>query len=118
MNIFLGKIITVSFCLIKKTDKQKTRAILAIFEPIELPIARIVLFWNADSIDTNISGAEVAIPIKKKLAVNPEIEYADENRSVDVTRRLDPNSKSANPKNKNKVEPIMANKYSIKDLWI
>ena len=48
--------------------------------------------------DINISGAEVAIPIIKKLAVNPEIEYADENRSVDVTRRLDPSNKSNNPK--------------------
>ena len=57
--------------------------------------------------DTNISGAEVAIPIKKKLAVNPEIEYTDENRSVDVTKRLDPSSKRTNPSTKNNTEPIM-----------
>tara|TARA_B100000161_G_C33293763_1_gene299760 strand:- start:254 stop:436 length:183 start_codon:yes stop_codon:yes gene_type:complete len=57
--------------------------------------------------DTNISGAEVAIPIIKKLAANPEIEYADENRSVDVTKRLDPSSKRTNPRNKNNTDPIM-----------
>ena len=57
--------------------------------------------------DTNISGAEVAIPIKKKLAVNPEIEYTDENRSVDVTKRLDPSNKRTNPKTKNNTDPIM-----------
>ena len=57
--------------------------------------------------DTNISGAEVAIPIIKKLAANPEIEYADENRSVDVTKRLDPGSKRTNPRNKNNTDPIM-----------
>ena len=60
--------------LIKRNDKQNTKAILDIFEPIEFPTARTVSFWSADSIDTNISGAEVAIPIMKKLAVNPEIE--------------------------------------------
>ena len=57
--------------------------------------------------DTNISGAEVAIPIKKKLAVNPEIEYTDENRSVDVTKRFDPSSKRTNPSTKNNTDPIM-----------
>ena len=57
--------------------------------------------------DTNISGAEVAIPIKKKLAVNPEIEYTDENRSVDVTKRLDPSNKRTNPRTKNNTDPIM-----------
>ena len=56
--------------------------------------------------DTNISGAEVAIPIKKKLAVNPEIEYTDENRSVDVTKRLDPSNKRTNPRTKNNTDPI------------
>tara|TARA_A100001388_G_scaffold218269_1_gene168821 strand:- start:261 stop:443 length:183 start_codon:yes stop_codon:yes gene_type:complete len=57
--------------------------------------------------DTNISGAEVAIPIIKKLAANPEIEYVDENRSVDVTKRLDPNSKRTNPRNNNNTDPII-----------
>ena len=74
MYIFLGKIISFSLRLIKKTDKHNTRAILDIFEPIELPRASIVSFWSADLIDIDISGAEVAIPIMKKLAVNPEIE--------------------------------------------
>ena len=66
----------------------------------------------------NISGAEVAIPIMKKLAVNPEIEYADEKRSVDVTRRLDPSNKSSNPRTKNNNDPNMTNGYYIKHLWI
>ena len=65
----------------------------------------------------NISGAEVAIPIIKKLAVNPEIEYSDENRSVDVTRRFDPTNKSANPRTKNSNDPIMTG-YCIKYLCI
>ena len=59
MYIFLGKIISLSLRLIKKTDKQKTKAILDIFEPIELPTARTVSFWSADSMDINISGADV-----------------------------------------------------------
>ena len=102
---------------LKKTDKQKTKAILDIFEPIELPTASTVLFWSADLMDIDISGAEVAIPIIKKLAVNPEIEYADENRSVDVTRRFDPTNKSANPRTKNSNDTIMTG-YCIKYLCI
>ena len=68
--------------------------------------------------DIDISGAEVAIPIMKKLAMNPEIEYVDENRSVDVTRRLDPSNKSANPRTRNDTDPIMIDGYYIKCLWI
>ena len=68
--------------------------------------------------DTNISGAEVAIPIKKKLAVNPEIEYTDENRSVDVTKRLDPSNKRTNPRTKNNMDPIMIGGYYMKYLRI
>ena len=52
----------------------------------------------------------------KKLAVNPEIEYADEKRSVDVTRRLDPSSKSSNPRTKNNSDPIMTDGYYLKYL--
>tara|TARA_B100000401_G_scaffold428030_1_gene360190 strand:+ start:249 stop:563 length:315 start_codon:yes stop_codon:yes gene_type:complete len=104
--------------LIKKTDKQKTKAILDIFEPIELPTASTVLFWSADLMDIDISGAEVAIPIIKKLAVNPEIEYADENRSVDATRRLDPSNNSANPRTKINIDSIMTDEYYIKYLYI
>ena len=66
--------------------------------------------------DIDISGAEVAIPIIKKLAVNPEIEYADENRSVDVTRRLDPNNRRDNPRTKNNRDPIMTDGYYLKYL--
>ena len=68
--------------------------------------------------DINISGAEVAIPIMKKLAMNPEIEYVDENRSVEVTRRLDPSNKSANPRTRNDADPIMSDGYYIKCLCI
>tara|TARA_B100001027_G_C16146627_1_gene276145 strand:+ start:35 stop:244 length:210 start_codon:yes stop_codon:yes gene_type:complete len=68
--------------------------------------------------DTNISGAEVAIPIKKKLAVNPEIEYTDENRSVDVTKRLDPSNKRTNPRTKNNRDSIMIGGYYMKYLRI
>ena len=66
----------------------------------------------------NISGAEVAIPIIKKLAVNPEIEYTDENRSVDATRRLDPSSNRTKPRTKYNAEPIMTDGYYLKYLWI
>ena len=37
-----------------------------------------------------ISGADVAIPIKKKLAIKPETENFFENWSVDVIRRFAP----------------------------
>ena len=53
---------------------QKTRAMFEIFDPIPFPKANIVSFCNADSIDINISGADVATPIMKKLAKKPEIE--------------------------------------------
>ena len=59
----------------------------------------------------DISGAEVAIPIIKKLAVNPEIEYAEENLSVDVTRRLDPINNNTNPRSRNNTDPIMTDRY-------
>ena len=68
--------------------------------------------------DINISGAEVATPIRKKLAVNPEIEYVDENLSVDVTRRLDPINKRTNPRTKNSMDPLMTDGYYLKYLWI
>ena len=116
--MFLGKIISLSLRLIKKTDKQKTKAILDIFEPIELPTARASMWQKYPLSDIDISGAEVAIPIINNLAVNPEIEYADENRSVDVTRRLDPSSKRTNPRTKNSMDPLMTDGYYLKYLWI
>ena len=64
----------------------------------------------------DISGAEVAMPIIKKLAVNPEIEYAEENLSVDVTRRLDPINNNTNPRTKNNTDPIMTDRYHKKYL--
>ena len=56
------------------------------------------------------------MPIMKKLAVNPEIEYLEENRSVDVTKRLDPSNKSTNPRTKNNEDPIMTDVYYMKYL--
>ena len=53
--------------VIKKHVKPKTMPKFAIFEPIELPTARTVSFSSADSMDINISGVEVAIPMMKKL---------------------------------------------------
>ena len=78
------------FFFINNTAKQNTKAKLEIFEPIEFPTASMVLFCKADSTEIKISGADVAIPIKKKLAVKPEIESFLENSSVDVIRRFAP----------------------------
>ena len=78
------------FFFINNTAKQNTNAKLEIFEPIEFPTASMVLFCKADSIEIKISGADVAIPIKKKLAIKPEIESFFENSSVDVIRRFAP----------------------------
>ena len=79
MNIMLTKgfkgiLNGFTFFFINSIDTQKTRAILEILEPIPFPNANIVLFCSADSIDINISGADVAMPIMKKLAKKPEIE--------------------------------------------
>ena len=66
----------VLLCLFKKKiDKQNTSAILEIFDPNVFPIAKAVSFNKADSMDINISGADVAMPIKKKLAKKPDILY-------------------------------------------
>jgi hypothetical protein len=54
--------------LINSIEIEKTRAILDMFDPSAFPTANIVWFRRADSIETKISGADVAIPIKKKLA--------------------------------------------------
>ncbi len=54
----------------------------------------------------------------KFYLADPEIEQADENRSVDVTRRLDPSSKRTSPRNKNNTDPIMTDGYYLKYLWI
>ena len=54
--------------LINSIEIENTRAIFDMFEPSAFPTANIVWFCIADSIETKISGADVAIPIRKKLA--------------------------------------------------
>ena len=66
-------------------------------EPTAFPIANIVSFLRADSIEIKISGAEVDTPIRKKLATKPEIEYFEEKLSVEFTRNEEPNSNSISP---------------------
>ena len=68
----------------------KTKAILAILDPSALPIAILPLPSRLDSIEINISGDEVAIPIKIKLDMNPDILYFLEILSVDDTSRFAP----------------------------
>ena len=68
MNGLTGRYFLFNFPLIKKSERQNIKAIFDIFEPKALPIAKIVLFCRADSIDIKISGADVAMPIMKKLA--------------------------------------------------
>ena len=106
-NALNGREIVFIFPDTKRTDMENTKAIFAKFEPIALPIARIVLSWSADSIDIKISGAEVAIPIMKKLAINPEIENVFENRSVELTSKFDPSNNSINPAIRNNVAAII-----------
>ena len=64
----IGRFFLIKSPLTKKREIQNTKAIFEIFDPRAFPIAKIVLFWRADSIDIKISGADVAIPIMKKLA--------------------------------------------------
>ena len=47
-------------------------------------------YWFLNSIEINISGDEVAIPIKMKLDINPDILYFLEILSVDDTSRFAP----------------------------
>ena len=59
-------------------------------DPRALPIAILLLPSRLDSIEINISGDEVAIPIKMKLDINPDILYFLEILSVDDTSRFAP----------------------------
>ena len=54
--------------LTNSIEIENTRAIFDMLEPSAFPTANIVWFCIADSIDMKISGADVAMPIKKKLA--------------------------------------------------
>jgi hypothetical protein len=64
----MGRLFSFNLPLTKKSETQNTKAIFDILEPKALPIAKIVLFCRADSTDIKISGADVAMPIIKKLA--------------------------------------------------
>ena len=61
-----------------------------------------------------ISGAEVAIPIIKKLEINPEILYKLEKRSVELTRKFEPNSNNINPASKNNIASVILDRYYMK----
>jgi|TARA_B110000305_G_scaffold233648_1_gene290430 hypothetical protein len=63
---------------------------LAMLDPRALPIAILPLPSRLDNIEINISGDEVAIPIKIKLDINPDILYFLEILSVDDTSRFAP----------------------------
>ena len=73
-----------------KIVNAKTKAMLAMLDPRALPIAILLLPSRLDSIEINISGDEVAIPIKMKLDINPDILYFLEILSVDDTSRFAP----------------------------
>tara|TARA_B110000444_G_scaffold215686_1_gene213688 strand:- start:437 stop:703 length:267 start_codon:yes stop_codon:yes gene_type:complete len=73
-----------------KIVNAKTKAILAILDPSALPIAILPFPSRLDSIEINISGEDVAIPIKIKLDINPDILYFLEILSVDDTSRFAP----------------------------
>ena len=66
-------------------------------EPTAFPIANIVSFFSADSIEINISGAEVDIPIRKKLATKPEIEYFEENSQLNLLEMKTPRATVSAP---------------------
>ena len=73
-----------------KIVNAKTKAILAMLDPRALPIAILPLPSRLDNIEINISGEDVAIPIKIKLDTNPDILYFLEIPSVDVTSKFAP----------------------------
>ena len=68
----------------------KTKAMLAMLDPSALPIAILPFPSKLDSMEINISGEDVAIPIKIKLDINPDILYFLEILSVDDTSRFAP----------------------------
>ena len=103
----IGGLYLFNLPFIKKNEIQNTKAIFDIFEPKALPIANIVLFWRADSIDIKISGADVAMPIIKKLAYKPDIEYLLAVFSVDVIKKFDPTNNKSKPINKIDMDSII-----------
>ena len=73
-----------------ETDTILPRDIFAILDPRAFPIAILPFPSKVDMIDINISGADVAIPIKIKLEMKYDILNFLEIFSVVVTRRFAP----------------------------
>ena len=73
-----------------KIVKANTKHILAMLDPKAFPIAILPLPSRVDIIDINISGADVAIPIKIKLEIKCDILNLLAIFSVDDTRRFAP----------------------------
>ena len=81
LNLMLFRILTSLFnpslktCLFGRSNiaREKTRQMLAIFDPITLPIAIIDCPSKLDKIEIKISGDDVPNPIIKKLERNPDI---------------------------------------------
>ena len=106
-SMFLLKASLIYYFYPEKIEIQNTKAILDILDPIVFPIAKIVSFCSAASTEIKISGADVAIPIKKKLAIKPEIEKYFEKLSVEVTKKFDPRINNESPTNsKNRASSI------------
>tara|TARA_B100000700_G_C14313640_1_gene520421 strand:- start:69 stop:392 length:324 start_codon:yes stop_codon:yes gene_type:complete len=85
----------------------KTRAIFAIFDPIAFPTAISDSLDNPEKIDMKISGDDVAIPINKKLAKNPDILCLIEKFSVATTSRFAPYINSNKESRKYKIGSIL-----------
>lgn len=63
-----------------------TKAIFAIFDPNAFPKAILGLFSKLERIEINISGEDVASPIKTKLDINREMLKRLESFSVENTK--------------------------------
>ena len=90
----------INYLIIELNNKivnAKTKDILAILNPSALPIAMLPFPSRLDSIEINISGDDVAIPIKIKLDIKPDILYFLEIFSVDATSRFAPKPISTKP---------------------
>ena len=84
--LFLSEFIELN----NKKVNAKTKDMLAILDPSALPIAILPFPSRLDSTEINISGDDVAIPIKIKLDIKWDILYFLEIFSVDATSRFAP----------------------------
>ena len=85
-----------------------------IFEPKALPIAIFDFPFRLDITDINISGDEVARPIKIKLERKYEILYFSEIFSVDVTSIFAPKLIRARPMINNKRTEMVIRNLMLK----